>query len=63
MVEDALATVKQRSDGPAHDQRPLVMRLGEKFDLFRDHVGGIAILRSINTCPSLIHLPKSAGSA
>jgi hypothetical protein len=42
MIENALATladiVEQRSGCFAHDQQPVVQILGEKFQLFREHV-------------------------
>ena len=42
MIENALATladiVEQRSGCFAHDQQPVVQILGERFDLFREHL-------------------------
>jgi len=42
MLENALAAladiVEQRSGSFAHDQQPVVQILGEKFDVFREHI-------------------------
>ena len=60
MIENALATladiVEQRSGCFAHDQQPVVQILGEKFQLFREHVAAQRFSGSIR-----IEVPNGRG--